>query len=511
MKINRIFFRQKFNSISGTLVPITVKGQGGGDIHLMRGLIAEFKRAGCSAGCIIASAAFVGCFRPAPPLEEGDDRLSGLTEETSPDGDTTTQGHPLLKKRQATKAVSLPTQSTSSTPTTSTTAPATQTPTTGSGIPNDTSPTTIPGLSLSTTIVSGLKPTIAGSCDINAAAHAASTSTGKVQSVTCNGNGELSILIHLPAGSSAFNLSVAAAYADGTNDVRTQTIQRTPFLCPAGYVGVPGSGIQGLGNASASKGNTNWWLDIDRDFCVMKYPAKNSNASTYATSTAAGTPWVSIPRGIDETTAGSAFKACKDAGTSFRLISNTQWQTVARNAENIADNWSGGGVGVGSMARGHTDSSPFGTLTNTTDDNDGYYGTGNSSSQAVDSGWEQRRTQVISNGEVLWDFGGNILQSVSDNLSDLGVNPALGISEYSWTSSFPITGPLSQVNRKLFAPAGPYSKPQNIGIMFGGSGGAVSRGGWFGVGNLSGLYAASLDMDAAASGSFIGFRCAYLP
>jgi len=457
-----------------------------------------------AAYCVLATVVFVACFRPAPPLEEGDDRDSGLTEAPSPDGDTTAQGHPLLKKRQSARALSLPTPSASSTPATGKTQTTAQTATTGSGVPNDTSTTTTPGLSLTTTTVSGLKPTIDGTCDVTASAYAASSSAGKVQSVTCNGNGELSILIHLPAGDSAFNISVAASYADGKSAVRTQTIQRSPFLCPAGYVGVPGSGIPGLGNASASKGNSNWWLDVDSDFCVMKYPAKNNNASTYATSTIAGAPWVNIQRGADENTTGSAFKACKDAGTGFRLISNTQWQTVARSAEGIAENWSGRAVGNGVLARGNNDGSA-GRLSNSTDD-DPYFGTGNSET----NGWEQRRTRILTNGEIVWDFGGNLHQFVSDAASALGANPTIQFgNEYSNTTYFPITGINANINRLLYAPAGNFNSSQYVGTINGYGTETLTRGAanW---GNTGGLFYA-YGFTLFTSASDIGFRCAYIP
>ncbi|MFZ9521705.1 MAG: hypothetical protein ACO3A4_14640, partial [Silvanigrellaceae bacterium] len=422
-----------------------------------------------AAYSVLATVVFVACFRPAPPLEEGDDRDSGLTEAPSPDGDTAAQGHPLLKKRQAAKALSLPTPSASSTPATGKTQTTAQTATTGSGVPNDTSTTTTPGLSLTTTTVSGLKPTIDGTCDVTASAHAASSSAGKVQSVTCNGNGELSILIHLPAGDSAFNISVAASYADGKSAVRTQTIQRTPFLCPAGYVGVPGSGIPGLGNASASKGNSNWWLDVDSDFCVMKYPAKNNNGSTYATSTIAGAPWVDIQRGADENTTGSAFKACKEAGTGYRLISNTQWQTVAINLESMGVNWSGGSVGSGSMTLG--------------------------------------QKQILTNSETVVDFGGNVQQWVSDESASLGLNPFIGSGYQEFTDAiFPTSGTNAGVNRLIYAPLGNFDSSKGVGQVYGGTG-AVRRGGAGQDNQFAGPFWAATNYAQWMIRSEVGFRC----
>ncbi|MEN9825065.1 MAG: hypothetical protein RI953_810, partial [Pseudomonadota bacterium] len=269
----------------------------------------------------------------------------------------------------------------------------------------------------------GLRAFLSGTCDQVAPFQKAKTSSGWVRSVTCSA-GILSIEIHLPAGG-AESVTVEAwpEFAGVPGPSSFATFTRSAFACPAGYVAVPASGLVKLGNVNASKGNANWWLDVDKDFCVMKYPAKNNNGSTYATSSMTGSPWVMIARGTDETTVGSAFKACKDAGPgNYRLISNTQWQTVARNAESVPANWSGGAVGNGSMALGHSDdtSNLVGALANDIDSKP-YSGTGNSASDPVGSGWEQRRTQTLSNGELVWDFAGNVWQWVSEDFAALGV------------------------------------------------------------------------------------------
>jgi formylglycine-generating enzyme required for sulfatase activity len=271
-------------------------------------------------------------------------------------------------------------------------------------------------------------------------------------------------------------------------------------------VGVPGSGISGLGNASASDGNASWWLDTSKDFCVMKYPAKN-NGSDVAVSTTAGEPWASITR-------DSSLTTCAAVGSNYRLISNTQWQTVARNAESVAANWSGNAVGSGKMARGHTDNSPANALANSTDD-DPYFGTGNSGAAwntlgaTPARGTEQKRTQTLSNGEVVWDFAGNVWQWASDNYADLGLSPAIaeGWDEFSNTTNFPTASPT--INRLLFAPLGLYTSAQNIGRMYGWSAGAVLRGGRWYDGTYAGLFSALLGYGASASYNSFGFRCAH--
>ncbi len=363
--------------------------------------------------------------------------------------------------------------------------------------------------------VTGLRGTLTGTCDSTATSHSATTTVGAVRSVTCT-SGTLSVLVHLPAGSASFNVTATSTKNSINSSSSAVTFTRTAFTCPEGYVGVPGSGVAGLGNASATNSHTSWWLNTSTDFCVMKYPAKNKHSSTYATSTMGGTPWVSIPRGTDENTVGGAMKACKDAGAGYRLISNTHWQTVARNAESVAANWSGNAVGSGVMARGHTDNSPSFALENAAD-NDPYFGTGNSGAAwntlgaTPAAGTEQKRTQTLSNGDVVWDFGGHVWQWASDDYSALGLSPTIAQNwdEFSNTTNFPTVAPA--VNRLLFAPLGLYTSAQNIGKMYGGSAGAVLRGAYWGYGASAGLFAANLDPSASYSYYYVGFRCVFLP
>ncbi|NBW80127.1 hypothetical protein EBR21_00080 [bacterium] len=327
--------------------------------------------------------------------------------------------------------------------------------------------------------VSGLKPSLTGTCDPSAVLHSATTTSGKVTSVSCTGTGKLNLQLSLPAGSSSFVVGFTSIFANGTGSSSQSQVTRTPFVCPAGYVGVPGSGVTGLGSASASSGHSSWWLNVDSDFCVMKYPAKNNNSSTFATSTAYGLPWVSLQRGINENTTPSAFKACNDAGPGYRLISNTQWQTIARNAEKVAENWSGAAVGSGMMARGHLDGTPAMILENSTDDNP-FFGTGNNVNQAPGSGWEQMRTRLLSNGETVWDMGGNVSQWVSDNSTSLGLSPSISsVKQFSDRIPFPMTGPSAFLNRLILGPLGDFDNSHGLGVVYSMASDGILRGGHY--------------------------------
>jgi len=164
--------------------------------------------------------------------------------------------------------------------------------------------------------------------------------------------------------------------------------------CPQGYVLVSN-------NPNINTDDEYYTRMQKQAFCVMKYEAKNVNG--VATSQASGTPWVSI-------TQTAAISACQSAGS--HLITNDEWMAIARNAEQVASNWSGGSVGNGYMYSGHNDNSPANLLAASTNDNDGYYGTGNSSS----NGPSQRRTFTLSNGSVIWDLAGNVWEWTNNRI-----------------------------------------------------------------------------------------------
>lgn len=145
---------------------------------------------------------------------------------------------------------------------------------------------------------------------------------------------------------------------------------------PTGYIRVPGN----------SKFGT-------KDFFVMKYQAKNDGSGNVV-SVAAGTPWVSISHCTAQDTA-------RAVGTGYHLITEAEWMTIATNALWVASNWTTGTVGSGALFSGHNDNAPANALAADTNDANGYFGETN-------TGGTQRRTLTLSNGEVIWDFAGNV-------------------------------------------------------------------------------------------------------
>ena len=181
--------------------------------------------------------------------------------------------------------------------------------------------------------------------------------------------------------------------------------------CPTGWVAVPGNDDYGDGS----------------DFCVMKYEAKldtgsiindtcttgeeDSSTNATLTSVAAGSPVVTV-------NLCAANKACVNSGG--HLITNDEWMTIARNAEQVAANWQSGVVGTGCMFGGHMDNDPASALAASTD-NDPYHGTKDVAGEAKcpftiteGNGNASKRIFTLSNGEVIWDLSGNVREWTND-------------------------------------------------------------------------------------------------
>ena len=224
----------------------------------------------------------------------------------------------------------------------------------------------------------------------------------------------------------------------------------------------------------------------------MQFSAKN--VSGKATSQAANSPWVSI-------TQTAAKAACTSLGSHYYLISNAEYMTIAQNAENVDSNWSGGTVGSGMMSRGHSDNSPANSLA-VTNINDPYDGTGNNSGQAPGSGWEQKRTFTLSNGNTIWDIAGNTWEWVDWS--------APTTCNTGWTELPSVScGALSAAD---YLPTQTfYTSTQGVGQFNGGTGGAAQRGGHWGSGMNDGAFTLYLGSTPVTISSGIGFRCVYRP
>lgn len=184
-------------------------------------------------------------------------------------------------------------------------------------------------------------------------------------------------------------------------------------------------------------------LGINEPFYVSKYEMKIVGArdgnlkydpKNVAESRADGTPWIGM-------TMLEAKAECEALGEGYSLITNAEWITIAHDIESNPKNWSdnqthlsgrsNAKLNIGNVCRygprgngGRIDKSRNekyygeGALEASTDDSDGCFGYkaydcgkwGKVLKPALDSnGWNiYRRTFFLTNGEVLWDFGGNV-------------------------------------------------------------------------------------------------------
>lgn len=169
------------------------------------------------------------------------------------------------------------------------------------------------------------------------------------------------------------------------------------------------------------------------DFCVMRFEARNVNG--VAVSQAWGTPYVNISQ-------SEAILAAKSACDGCHLLTEGEWLTIAHNVMHVNNNWNIGfaGTGGGYMFTGHSDGSPnYARDALWAEDNiQGYYGTGNAAGGA---GEEQRRTLSLSNGQIIWDFAGNVWEWTSGlTPSGSGHQPGVTGGGYAWRYWNTLTG-----------------------------------------------------------------------
>ncbi|MFP4401929.1 MAG: hypothetical protein ACLFPL_01750 [Candidatus Nanoarchaeia archaeon] len=252
------------------------------------------------------------------------------------------------------------------------------------------------------------------------------------------------------------------------------------------------------------------------DFCVMQFEAKD--VSGVATSQPSSTPWVNI-------NFTDARSACTDLNSehssldgTFKMITNREWMTIARDAEQQDENWDSGTVGSGSMYRGHSDDNPNNALS-VSNTGDYYDGTGNSAPST------ERRVLELSNGEIIWDLGGNA-HEWTDMLEDgSSFNENVCSGGDGWYSYFGNDGdsecsfvaPYSKDNatdtRYEMGPLGDYNANEGVGRIFSydSTGRALLRGGRWINGADAGVFTASFGGNASSGSTFRGFRCSYAP
>ena len=236
-----------------------------------------------------------------------------------------------------------------------------------------------------------------------------------------------------------------------------------------------------------------------RDFCVMKYEAKQDSYGVVQ-STYTGLPWTGINR-------ATARSKCQNLGSGHDLISNDQWQTIARNIAGVKSNWSGGALASGQLNAGHSDNAPPNSLAAAALDSDPCNGTGETCSS---SDWNsQRRTHKLTNGKIIWDLAGNVWEWLSNdsgasNGADqhIALLPAGDIRQtrYGADPATLCTTPADVTNNWCGMGDGFFVSLQNT----------VVRGGTHTNIKITGIFATRLNKPITDNSDNIGFRCVFV-
>jgi hypothetical protein len=352
--------------------------------------------------------------------------------------------------------------------------------------------------------VTSFAQTFVGDCDSQLGFDAKADSPGfQVVSFSCVGN-VMTVNAEFQAGSGPRTIFAA----NGSTSLSFDFLFEKE--CPPGFIGVPGNSFY----------NT-------QDLCLAKYEMKSVNDNGtlsnggngnviydsifVAQSRWDGTPWVRLHRDNASNECNNMSPVANFAG-NYRIPTNAEWQTVARNIEGTDINWSGGVVGSGMIPTGNSDDSE-GFLVADPDDSRGYINTNNNETEGWGTGAEQRRTLNLASGEVIWDLAGNGREWVSDDIIGTSLSPSMGggFQEFSDTNRVPNP---PATNRDLFGPSlTAYDSGAGMGQFYGGSGGGVLRGGLYGIWGRPtvGIFAVDLDLTPQneTNGAGHAFRCVY--
>ena len=193
-----------------------------------------------------------------------------------------------------------------------------------------------------------------------------------------------------------------------------------------------------------------------------------------------------------------------------------EWMTIAANIANRASNWSSGTVGSGALNRGHSDGTPANALAADASDTNACSGTGQTCDNST---WnDQRRTHVLSNNNVIWDFSANVWEWVDYfNYEDKPTPATTAWQEYpsvTGSTTMPKTELVPNSTQKTWWNNSWNGATNGIGQYYGGSnssGGALPRGGNWNNGTNSGVFTANLNNDPSNTNTNIGFRCVFRP
>ena len=304
------------------------------------------------------------------------------------------------------------------------------------------------------------------------------------------------------SGNRAADLNWSCSETSTTISLSLQT------ACPVNYILVP---------SNASTGTTT-------EFCVMKYEAKawkdtNSDSiidtneldvdgclepgcSTQNWGTADHLP-VSSENGMPWRRMGyvTSATACENLGVKYKLISNPEWMTIARNVEGVNSNWSGATVGSGCLFRGNVGINDACGVDET--------------NPASGSGRDSKNKLTLNNGEEIWDFAGNVTESVDWTLGGSVDSAPTGCGAATVELPSLGCGGVQLADAEYNTSNGSYTSTQGIGthyreLAFFDSGNP-RRGGAYNFGINGGAFTLEFSYNPGVGIANSGFRCVYHP
>lgn len=267
----------------------------------------------------------------------------------------------------------------------------------------------------------------------------------------------------------------------------------------SGYIWVPGSAKYGTLPG----------------FCVMKYDASNDGSGN-AVSVPGATPWVNISQQTAETVSQAACPGC-------HLLTDQEWMTIAENALWQNSNWCNTdgslcgnvpGTAGKILASGHNDNSPAAALAASSDDTQACYGTVTAGVNTVcgSTAGTQKRTLTLSNGNVIWDMGGNVWQwtdawVLGSEQPTITATPGFTWREYTALTAYHSLNYINPTNRG-------WNSAQGLGQIY--SDGTSTnaslygflRGGSWDSGGNDGAFALYLNNTPSIANAYEGFRVA---
>jgi hypothetical protein len=337
-----------------------------------------------------------------------------------------------------------------------------------------------------------------------------STCTTEIGSAVSSGT-SVDVTVSTSLTPSTHTIYAASSNSSGVSSCSTESISYTLASCPPEFIPVP---------HNTDVGTTS-------DFCVMKYEAKAYHsvnqtidadgcneagcttanwglAEHYPKSSSTGKPW----RRISPSNASVECSSLNSLGEShYDLISNVEWMTIARNAENVSMNFQ-----AGIIPRGYSQSNS--SPASTTDSTCLYNNGGNSCSDTGDHIY--KRTLTLSNGEDLWDLAGNVYEWVDWNKTESGFDLGPTTCASGWMEFSTVLTDACYLNANIlgdqvFPLTENGESAEGFGRFNGGTGGAAGRGGFYANGANAGAFTLFLGYGDTYTSQGFGFRCVYRP